>query len=226
MSYDYLFKYILIGDSGVGKTSYTDRLTQNEFHYLHETTIGVDFRCKTVNLDNNMVIKNHMWDTAGQEKFSSIIRSYYKGIAGAILVYDVGKRQSFERLKFWKKQLEHNRISNSPFVILVLGNKIDKERRVVSREEAETFVKNSQKSDDNIFYLYAESSCKNNLNVNESFQWLVTETYERMNKENPGDGIRRSIPYQESIKISSKYKNRECCIYPGDECKTRCCVIL
>jgi small GTP-binding protein len=202
-------------------------LTKNNFISYHEPTIGVDFKCKTVNLDNNnMVIKSYMWDTAGQEKFYSITRSYYQGIAGAIMMFDVGKRSSFERLKYWKEQITYNRVSDSPLVILILGNKTDKNSRVVSREEAKIFIKKSQQTNNNIFYLYAEVSCKNVFNINESFKLLVTKTYELMNKETPGDGIKRSIPYQESIKKNSSKKNRECFIYPGDECKTKCCVIL
>ena len=225
MSYDYLFKYILIGNTAVGKTSYTDRLIQNEFHYHHDSTIGVDFRCKTLTMDHNTVIKTHMWDTAGQEKFSSIIRSYYNGIAGAIMIFDVGSRNSFQQLNYWKKEMIENRNSTDPLIVMILGNKVDRKYRAVSRKEAEDYVKQCQNSEDNIHYLYAETSCKDNKNIQESFEWLVNETYVRMDKENPGCGIKRSIPYQDSIVIKSRGKPREC-YYISDECRNKCCVIL
>lgn len=213
MSYDYLFKYIFVGETGAGKTSFADRLVNSEFHYHHETTIGVDFRCKMNTLHDNVVIKSHIWDTAGQEKFSSIITSYYKGIAGAIIVYDVGKRQSFRRVDFWRKELERNRHSpNDPMVILLVANKTDKMSRVISEEEGKQYAMDHG-------LLFAEVSCKENKNVEQAYEWLIMETYERMNKENPGCGIKRSIAFEEDeMNISQNGK--------GSDCPRNCCVIV
>ena len=219
MSYDYLFKYIFVGETGAGKTSFADRLVDNEFSNCHESTIGVDFRCKTNRLDNNTVIKSHIWDTAGQEKFSSIITTYYKGIAGAIIVFDVTKRASFERIEFWRKEIAKNRNSTDPMVILIVANKIDRKNRVVSRNEAEDYALQHN-------FLFAESSCKKNINIEEAFEWLVIETYERMNKDKPGCGIRRSPVWEESQRyIKSLSKPRDC-YYLTDNFPNKCCIIL
>lgn len=219
MSYDYLFKYIFVGETGTGKTSFADQLVNNEFPFRHESTIGVDFRCKTNTLDNNTVIKSHIWDTAGQEKFSSIITNYYRGIAGAIIVFDVTKRASFEKIEFWREEIEKNRNSTDPMVILIVANKIDRPNRVVSRNEAEDYALEHN-------FLFAEASCKNNINVTEAFEWLVLETYERMDKESPGCGIRRSPVWEESQRYIKSISKPRDCYYMGDSCPSKCCIIL
>ena len=90
MSYDYLFKMIFVGDTNVGKTAIANRLSRNRFDCHYDATIGVDFSSLTLDIDEKR-IKTHIWDTAGQECFSSIITTYYRGVAGAILVFDVGR---------------------------------------------------------------------------------------------------------------------------------------
>ena len=219
MSYDYLFKFILIGDTGSGKTSFADRLVDNEFYHNHESTIGVDFRCKSTMLDNRIVIKAHMWDTAGQEKFSSIITNYYQGIAGAIIVFDVTNMPSFKRVDFWRKEILKNRHSTDPLIILLVGNKIDRPDRAVSRDEAEYYAQTHR-------FLYAESSCKANINIQESFEWLIAATYKEMNKENPGCGIKRSIPYEASLRLIEQTGKPRDCYYFGNDCPRKCCTIL
>ena len=219
MSYDYLFKFVSIGDTGSGKTSFADRLVDNTFHRQHESTIGVDFRCKKNTLDSQVVIKSHIWDTAGQEKFSSIITSYYQGIAGAIIVFDVTGRQSFERVRFWYEEIQKHRHSTDPLVVLLVGNKVDRSDRQVTRHEAEAYALNHQ-------FLYAESSCKANINIQEAFEWLVNETYKKMDKDNPGCGIKRSIPYEESIRLINDRSKLRDCHYLGDKCPKNCCTIL
>jgi Ras-related protein Rab-11A len=220
MSYDYLFKYIFVGETGAGKTSFANRLVDNDFSYLYESTIGVDFRCKMKTLDNNTVIKSHIWDTAGQEKFTSIITNYYKGIAGAIIVFDVTKRASFDRVEFWRKEIAKYRNSTDPMVILIVANKIDRLDRVISTREAREYALKHN-------FLFAESSCKDNINVEEAFEWLIIETYEQMDKENPGCGIRRSPAWEEAQRYAkSLTKPRDCC-YLGDKYpNNKCCIIV
>lgn len=218
MSYDYLFKFITVGDTGVGKTCFVDRFVNNKFNPIQVETIGVDFRSNMVTLDDNTVIKSHIWDTAGQEKFACIISSYYNGIAGAIIVFDVGKRESWENVEFWRKEIMKHRSSKDPIVILLVGNKTDSMERMVSCEVAEAYARQHN-------LLYAEASCKLNYNVHESFKRLVTGTYERMDKEKPGCGIKRSIAYQESVKLIGRSKGREC-YYLGDKCPRNCCNLL
>ena len=97
MSYSYLFKYIIIGDTGVGKSCLLLQFTDKRFRNDHDITIGVEFGSRMIQLDNKE-IKLQIWDTAGQESFRSITRSYYRGAAGALLVYDITRRDTFSHL--------------------------------------------------------------------------------------------------------------------------------
>jgi len=99
--YDYLFKIVLIGDSGVGKSNLLSRFAKNEFNLESKTTIGVEFQSKNFNLPNGQVAKTQIWDTAGQERYKAITNAYYRGALGALLIYDVTKTETFEHLEKW-----------------------------------------------------------------------------------------------------------------------------
>jgi len=219
MSYDYLYKCILVGDTNAGKTSYADRLVNNSFNHVHESTIGVDFRCKVNILQNHTVIKTHIWDTAGQEKFASIITNYYKGIASAVIFFDVGRRSSFERAEYWRQEIVRNRASNDPMIIMLVGNKIDRNKRVISTLEAEAYANKHN-------LLYSETSCKNDINVEESFKKLITTIYDTMDKENPGCGIKRSVVAEAAKNLNlNGNKGRDCYYFNTDKCPN-CCTIV
>merc|ERR1712214_167019 len=100
MSYSYLFKYIIIGDTGVGKSCLLLQFTDKRFQPVHDLTIGVEFGARMINIEGKQ-IKLQIWDTAGQESFRSITRSYYRGAAGALLVYDITRRDTFNHLTTW-----------------------------------------------------------------------------------------------------------------------------
>lgn len=120
--YDYLFKIVLIGESGVGKSNMLSRFTKNEFNLESKATIGVEFATKCIT-SNNKVIKAQIWDTAGQERFRAITSSYYKGAMGALLVFDISKKQTFENLDRWLNEV---RAFTKPEVCIILvGNKSD-----------------------------------------------------------------------------------------------------
>ena len=102
--YDYLFKILVIGDSGVGKSSMLSQFTDNIFSACFISTIGVDFKIKTVEIDDK-VVKLQIWDTAGQDRFREPALSYYRGAVGIILVYDVSDPQSFQNLDYWIKRI-------------------------------------------------------------------------------------------------------------------------
>ena len=139
MSYDYLFKIIFVGDACVGKTALAERITKNEFHESYNSTIGVDF--STVTLDiGDQTIKTHIWDTAGQKCFASIISTYYRGIAGAVIVFDVSSRNSFRKCSFWLNQVKQNGTIGHLPVIALVGNKIDRATRDVTYDEAVNFA--------------------------------------------------------------------------------------
>ena len=176
--YDYTFRFILIGDCSVGKTSLANRIVDHRFIPYYEATIGVDYSSIIVELNNGTRAKCQLWDTAGQESFAPLIKSYYRNIAGAIIVFDVTCRRSFERLKFWLREIKQHSENNHPIPKLLIGNKIDSIRRCVSLEEAEEFAKCND-------LMYRETSAKNAENVMEPFKDLCNKVAENT-EENDG----------------------------------------
>jgi len=160
MSYAYLFKYIIIGDTGVGKSCLLLQFTDKRFQPVHDLTIGVEFGARMINIDNKQ-IKLQIWDTAGQESFRSITRSYYRGAAGALLVYDITRRETFNHLTTWLEDARQH--ANSNMTIMLIGNKCDlQHRRAVSTEEGEAFAKEYGLT-------FMETSAKTAHNVEEAF---------------------------------------------------------
>lgn len=159
-SYKFLFKYIVIGDSGVGKSCLLLQFTDHKFQTVHEVTIGVEFGSRTVQIDDQQ-IKLQVFDTAGQETFRSIARSYYRGAAGALLVYDVTRRETFQHLAGWLRDARE--YSSPELVVIVVGNKSDMAaERQVTTEEGERFA-----AENNLVFL--ETSAKTAANVEEAF---------------------------------------------------------
>ncbi len=126
--YDYLFKILLIGDSGVGKSSTMIQYCDNIFNDNHISTIGVDFKIRTIEVDSK-TIKLQIWDTAGQERFRNITSSYYRGAHAIILMYDITNLETFQNLKYWYEEIKNNVNNNNTYIILV-GNKSDLPRTV------------------------------------------------------------------------------------------------
>lgn len=169
MSYAYLFKYIIIGDTGVGKSCLLLQFTDKRFQPVHDLTIGVEFGARMVTIDQRP-IKLQIWDTAGQESFRSITRSYYRGAAGSLLVYDITRRETFNHLARWLEEARQNAHQN--MVILLVGNKADLDhRRQVSFEEGAKFAK-----DNGLIFL--ETSAKTAANVEEAFIRTAQKIYE------------------------------------------------
>ncbi|OBZ79149.1 Ras-related protein Rab-4B [Grifola frondosa] len=149
-TYDFLMKYIIIGEAGTGKTCLLHQFTHNSFKEHSQHTIGVEFSSRTVKLGEKR-IKLQLWDTAGQERFRSVTRSYYRGAAGAILVYDITSRASFSNLSRW---LADARALASPHLVTVLvGNKSDREEdREVEWSEASRWA-----AENDVHFLEASS---------------------------------------------------------------------
>ena len=124
--YDYLFKILLIGDSGVGKSSVLGRFVDKVFTDTYISTIGVDFKIRTLNIDGKAV-KLQIWDTAGQERFRTITTSYYRGVHAVILVYDVTDILSFNNISNWLKEVQRYAPDNA--IKLLIGNKCDLVRK-------------------------------------------------------------------------------------------------
>merc|ERR1712117_348077 len=186
MSYSYLFKYIIIGDTGVGKSCLLLQFTDKRFQPVHDLTIGVEFGARVVIIDNKQV-KLQIWDTAGQESFRSITRSYYRGAAGALLVYDITRRDTFKHLSRWLEEARQH--SSSNMVIMLIGNKSDLEaRRDVKKEEGEAFA-----SEHGLIFM--ETSAKTAANVEEAFINTAREIYDKIQEgvfdiNNEANGIK------------------------------------
>eukprot|EP01027_Heterolobosea_sp_BB2_P008070 GEZU01011984.1.p1 GENE.GEZU01011984.1~~GEZU01011984.1.p1 ORF type:complete len:201 (-),score=27.74 GEZU01011984.1:99-701(-) len=160
-NYDHLFKLLLVGDSGVGKSSLLLRFTDGVFDEDKEATIGVDFKVKFLNVKGKR-IKLTIWDTAGQERFRTLTSQYYRGAQGVILVYDVTRKETFDNLKNWLSEVEM--YSTHPDVVkLLVGNKIDvTDGREVTRKMGEEFARTNG-------MLFIEASAKTKAGVDQTF---------------------------------------------------------
>jgi len=171
MSYAYLFKYIIIGDTGVGKSCLLLQFTDKRFQPVHDLTIGVEFGARMVTIDAKQ-IKLQIWDTAGQESFRCITRSYYRGAAGALLVYDITRRETFNHLTRWLEEARQH--SHSNMTIMLIGNKCDLEnRRAVTFEEGKAFA-------DEHGLIFLETSAKTAENVEHAFINTAQKIYEKI----------------------------------------------
>lgn len=163
--YDHLFKLLIIGESGVGKTCLLLQFTEGSFTSNHLTTIGIDFKIKIINLEEKQ-IKLQIWDTAGQERFRTITKTYYKGAHGIILTYDVTDENSFKNIRNWVKQIEQNAQTNVCKVLV--GNKCDRDDRKISYDDGAKLASEFKMQ-------FFETSAKSNYNVNETFTFLTKE---------------------------------------------------
>ena len=175
MSEDIVYKVLLLGDSTVGKTCFLLRYCDKTFQDAHLSTIGLDYRLKSMTLKNKKNIKLQIWDTAGQDRFRAITKNYYKGANGIILIYDVTNLQTFENVKNWITQIREE--ANKNVVIFLAGNKADlpEESRVVQKEDG-------QKMAEEYNIPFQETSAKEGINVNETFQELVEKIDEVFSK--------------------------------------------
>lgn len=162
--YDYLFKVLIIGNSGVGKSCLLLRFAEDMFSDNYISTIGVDFKIRKLELDGKS-IKLQIWDTAGQERFRTITKSYYRGSNGIVVVYDITDRESFEQVQHWMSEIDAH--ASADVCRLLVGNKADLEdKRAVSREEGETLARQ-------FGIPFLETSAKQALNVENMFTTMA-----------------------------------------------------
>ena len=188
--YDLQIKLLMIGDSAVGKTSLLLRYANDTFSSTFITTIGIDFKIKTVDLDGRRV-KLQIWDTAGQEQFRTITRSYFRGAQGIVLVYDITDRRTFNSVRSWMAQItDHaDQQVNKVFV----GNKSDNQSaRQVSTQEGQALAAEYD-------VRFIEASAKADVNVTEAFQAIAQQVIDRIPR-----GASRPASRQLSSKKSSK----------------------
>ena len=177
-----LYKILLLGDSSVGKTCFLMRYTDNTFQEIHMSTIGLDYKLKNVQLDDGKMVKIQIWDTAGQDRFRSITKNYYKGAHGIILIYDITNKKSFENVRTWINQIKEE-VSEKVSIILV-GNKIDdEEHRVVATEDGEKIAKE-------LGLMFFECSAKSGVNIDSTFNELVKKTVENYSKVSKGETLK------------------------------------
>ncbi|KHN21664.1 Golgin candidate 2 [Glycine soja] len=172
---DYLFKAVLIGDSGVGKSNMLSRFAKDEFRLDSKPTIGVEFAYRNIRVGDKL-IKAQIWDTAGQERFRAITSSYYRGALGAMLVYDISMRSSYENVSKWL--LELREFGGEDMVVVLVGNKCDlDESREVEKEEGKGFAETEG-------LCFMETSALKNLNVEEVFLQMITRIYDMTSQKN------------------------------------------
>ncbi|KAJ9671425.1 hypothetical protein PVL29_025232 [Vitis rotundifolia] len=226
--YDYLFKVVLIGDSGVGKSNLLSRFTKNEFNLESKSTIGVEFATRTLNVDGK-VIKAQIWDTAGQERdpqillsktecfyflvlkkflYRAITSAYYRGAVGALLVYDVTRHATFENVDRWLKELRNHTDPN--IVVMLVGNKSDLRHLVaVSTEDGKSYAER-----ESLYFM--ETSALEATNVENAFAEVLTQIYRIVSKKSVDGGDEgASVPAQgERINVkddASALKRVGCC---------------
>nr|GLL45491.1 ras-related protein YPT3 [Ipomoea trifida] len=207
--YDFLFKLVLIGDSGVGKSNLLSRFTKNEFNLESKSTIGVEFATKSLNIGGK-VIKAQIWDTAGQERYRAITSAYYRGAVGALLVYDVTRHVTFENVTRWLKELRDHTDPN--IVVMLIGNKSDLRHLVaVPTEEGKNFAEREA-------LYFMETSALEATNVENAFTEVLTQIHHIVVKkavEAGDEGATSSAPPKgETINIKndgSTWKRIGCC---------------
>ncbi|CAM9603062.1 unnamed protein product [Heterosigma akashiwo] len=199
--YDYLFKLVLIGDSGVGKSCILLRFADDTFTESYISTIGVDFRFRSVRVKDK-IIKLQIWDTAGQERFRTITSAYYRGADGIIMVYDVTNEPSFDNVNDWLSEV--NRYSSQYSCKLLVGNKADREaERAVSKETAEEFA-------NSLSIPFLETSAKNNTNVEDAFI-KIAEQLMRQREASAARAALDSGPDKISISGAGRSGGDNCC---------------
>ena len=203
--YDHMFRYIIVGDMAVGKSCLLLQFTDHKFRHQHELTIGVEFGGKTIEVKNKN-IKIQIWDTAGQEAFQAITRTYYKGAIGALLVYDITKHDTFDHINKWINEVKNN--GSKDIVCMLIGNKkdLEEERQVRYEEGKELADKNKM--------LFLETSAKTAENVQECFYLSAEKILEQISKTGidptlPAKNVKISI--DEDAEEEETKKKKSCC---------------
>ncbi|CAH9140671.1 unnamed protein product [Cuscuta epithymum] len=171
---EYLFKIVVVGDSAVGKSNLLSRFARDEFDHHSKATIGVEFQTQVVMIDGKEV-KAQVWDTAGQERFRAVTSAYYRGAVGALIVYDITRRTTFESIKRWLEEL--NTHCDTAVARMLVGNKCDLEDiRDVKVEEGEALAK-----EEGLFFI--ETSALNSTNVNTAFEIVIRKIHKNVSRK-------------------------------------------
>jgi len=210
-NYQYIFKLILIGNSGVGKSSILQRYMKHTFEENYKCTIGVDFLMKSIVI-NGQTVKLQLWDTAGQEKYKSMVSSYYRGANVALIVFDITNHQSFDALPLWIENFYKNGPEQKN--IILIGNKKDlADLRQVTQQEAESFSETNN-------MMYFETSAKEGDNIEYIFNYAAEKLLEFYGGNNeailkkqitPNNDV-QSSNFKEIRIEESTNKKKNCCV--------------
>ncbi|CAH9133809.1 unnamed protein product [Cuscuta epithymum] len=173
-SEDYLFKIVLVGDSAVGKSNLLARFARDEFYPNSKSTIGVEFQTQKMEI-NGKEVKAQIWDTAGQERFRAVTSAYYRGAVGALLVYDISRRLTFENIGRWLNELQTHNDMN--VVTILVGNKSD----LIDAREVTIAEGKALAEVEGMFFM--ETSALNSSNVSAAFQTVVKEIYNILSRK-------------------------------------------
>jgi small GTP-binding protein len=204
----YNLKVLLIGNSGVGKTSLLNRYINNSFNPHQFCTLTAENKIKSINIDSSTSAQVTLWDTAGQEKYRSLTRQFFLNTNGVILMYDVCSENSFEGLKMWLDDIKNN-TSNEDVSIILVGNKIDLEERCINYEDANKFAQDND-------MLYCETSSKEGINVESPFERITKEIVEKIRRKQKFEKeVNENLSVNTTNAIKGKdfsYENRfKCC---------------
>ena len=191
--YDIKLKIMVLGESMVGKTCLITRYTNDKFGGRYLCTVGIDFQKKKIEKNNKKILLQ-IWDTAGQERFRNVTKNYFHASQGFILAYDINNKESFEKVQYWVEEIKSN--AEEKIKCILIGTKCDLDRREVSEEEG---IELGEK----FGFKFLETSAKDNINIDETFDTLVSEIL-----TNYEDNKRASLTLT-SNKIGKK-KNK-CC---------------
>ena len=208
-NYDLIFKIVLIGDSGVGKTNILSRYINNEFSLATQSTVGVEFGSKIIK-KNGKVIKLQIWDTAGQERYKSITSAYYKGSKGAFVVYDITRKTTYDNIDKWIGELKTN--GSEDVLIMLVGNKSDLEdKREVITEEVEKKAQEQKLA-------FCETSALNGKNVEYAFENLINEILKKVEKDKINEAKQLSESKAITLETADKNQNEK-----NSKKKKKCC---
>jgi len=175
---EYLFKVLVVGDIGTGKTSIIKRFVHNIFSMHYKSTIGVDFALKVINWDSKTIVRLQLWDIAGQERFGNMTRVYYKEAVGAFVVFDVTRINTFEAVQKWKNDIDAKVTlppDDSPIPVVLLANKCDLAKEGFARNAAQM----DKYCEEHGFVGWEETSAKDNINIDKAAKFLVGKILER-----------------------------------------------
>lgn len=216
-AFDHLFKIVLVGDSGVGKSNLLSRFTRDNFTTDEKSTIGVEFATRIITMPDGKKIKAQIWDTAGQERYRAITTAYYRGALGAMLVYDCTKASSFENIPRWLRELKDH--ANRDIVLMMVGNKVDlcvDNQRAVTEDQAKAMALE-------LDIPCVETSAKTGLNVDQAFTHVIEKIYTNAQSNrkdgtttNNGNGAANNNTAANDKKVdlnapNSQQEKKKCC---------------